>query len=168
MPKNGSQYVSPYVVRFMKQFGTQLSTSTRVLDLGSGYFRHADFFRRIGLRDITCVDKLIFPARPVGVQFEQRDLELGIPWAPIAAYDLIICTHLLMFIQNREQLLDEITRVAAPGAHLVLEVHLRNLAFGLPITLDPLVARLVLDGRWRVIDQLRYANKQGAVLFRIS
>lgn len=164
MPASGDKYISRYFLRFFKRYHAFLWTGMHVLDLGSGRFRHARFLRHVGIENVTCVDKLLFPNRPVGIDFFEHDLEHGLPICASSSFDLIVCSYVFMFIEAREQLLDEINRVARAGAFLVLVINCKPLSYGTPVDIDHLVEYLVATGQWCLLDSRSGQGSKGVVL----
>jgi SAM-dependent methyltransferase len=111
-----------------------LPAEPRVLDAGCGTgeisFRLLEMFQRARLLGVDVLDEHLERARArcAGLgdraQFENRsifDLEL-----PAAAFDLVVCRHVLQAIPHAERAIAELTRVTRSGGwvHLIAEDYL--------------------------------------------
>lgn len=135
---------------FLSNYHKQLSLDNNVLDLGCGRWRHVKLLKVLGFHSITAIDKTKFPGRPHGINFIQHDLEQGIP-IDSATQNIIIATFLFMFILNRQQLANEITRVARPGAFLIFELTTkRPVKNGYPFCVKGLRDLFLANG-WRLL-----------------
>jgi SAM-dependent methyltransferase len=157
-PKNIEKKPSDYVLHFVKTQHGNLYRHLRVLDLGSGRWRHANFFSRLGIKDVTCIDIFERPNKPQNIFFLQRDLENGI--ALNSKFDVILATYLFMFIHNIDFLVSEIDRVSNAGAFLICQLNIktmgfskRPLSFGRRIDPDYLIKIFQIFGDWVVLHQ---------------
>lgn len=130
---------SDYVMNFFKKYYKVFPPDPNVLDLGSGRWRHAKLSRFLGIKNITCIDKSSYQDQPGKVYFLKHDLEKGIPLRK-ETFDIILCCYVMMFIVNRDLLMDEINRVSKPGAFLLIEVNEKKLKQGFPIDADEIIS----------------------------
>lgn len=128
-----------------------LPAAPEILDAGCGTgeitFRLAELFPQARILGVDVLDQHLERARrrtaALGprVRFENRSVyELG---TPDAAFDLVVCRHLLQAIPQTERVLRELLRVVRPGGTL----HLLSEDYGMmqfePRRLDP-------DDFWRL------------------
>lgn len=130
---------SDYVMSFFKRYYQAFPPDPKVLDLGSGRWRHTRLSQFLGIKDITCIDKTSYKDRPNKVNFLKHDLENGIPMDN-KSFDIILCCYLMMFISNRDLLMNEINRVSRPGAFLIVEVNEKRLKQGIPIDAEEIIS----------------------------
>jgi ubiquinone/menaquinone biosynthesis C-methylase UbiE len=127
-PQNIEKYISPYVLYFLKEHVNDVNKNMKIMDLGSGKYRHSLFFKKIGFNSITAVDKFTFPNRPLDIDFIYHDLENLLPFGK-DSFDIVIATFLFMFINNKKQLIHEIDRICKINGFLIVELNCKKKAF---------------------------------------
>ena len=142
---------SDYIMFFLKNYYKDFPPDPAVVDLGSGRWRHANLLRYVGFRNVICIDKILFSDKPPGVKFMLSNLERGIPLKDDSV-NILLCCYLMMFINGRDFLIKEITRVARKGAYLVLEINEKTLSNGTIIHFEQLIKRLMDEG-WLICHQ---------------
>lgn len=155
-PAKLERIISPYLLFFMKRYAATLSVHNRVLDLGSGKWRHANFMYRIGFKNVTCIDRYSFPNMPDYITYIEHNLEHKITILE-DKFDIIIATFLFMFIQNRSDLIDEITRLSAPNAYFICTLNQKKtstfrpaLSFGNATSPDEIIT-LLNPSMWEIL-----------------
>jgi 2-polyprenyl-3-methyl-5-hydroxy-6-metoxy-1,4-benzoquinol methylase len=103
------------------EFLTDLPPS-KVLDLGCSSGLLSERVRAMGHR-VTGVDREVFPETLERVdEFAVADLEEGIPAEVGTGFDVVIAADVLEHVRHPERLLDDISRILAPGGRLVVSV----------------------------------------------
>jgi ubiquinone/menaquinone biosynthesis C-methylase UbiE len=130
----GRRYVWPYegfivsVSRLLRAGEVDLE-ATRVLDFGCGQGRHVIFFARSGFRKVTGVDIASTAIEAAGAWVASEGLEASLRVAdggklPFedASFDLVTCFGVLHHVPTEQlpEVAAELTRVVAPGGHLLL------------------------------------------------
>ncbi|MBW5449354.1 methyltransferase domain-containing protein [Cohnella sp. CFH 77786] len=147
-PAKLDRIISPYLLFFLKRYAASLSLENRVLDLGSGKWRHSNFMYRIGFKNVSCIDRYSFPKMPDYITFIEHNLENKIEFLE-QKFDIIIATFLFMFIENKRLLVNEITRLSAPNAYFICTLNQKKtsafrpaLSFGKATTPDEIITLL--------------------------
>lgn len=157
-PGKLEKIISPYLLHFLKLHAGSLDLQNSILDLGSGKWRHANFMHRIGFKNVTCIDRYSFPNKPDFVTYYEHNLENKMTFIN-EKYDIIIATFLFMFIKNRKQLVDEITRIAKPNSFFICTLNQKkvsafrpSLSFGISTKPDEIIP-LFDTSSWTILHQ---------------
>ena len=121
-PEADQTVAAEHWARYM--LAAQLAPGKRVLDAGCGVGYGSALLARSGAAEVTGVDLSSAAIAAAGSSApENTNFILGdLTKLPIddASIDLVVCFEVIEHIAQQEQLLDELRRVMAPGASLVL------------------------------------------------
>lgn len=166
---NSDKKASEFIVRFFEGNRGLLYKQMAVLDIGAGKYRHANYLRRLGIRDVTCVDYFAFPdLLSKGMKFIQHDLEDGLPIFTSNSFDLLVCTYVLEYIRHREPFMVELDRIGRPGCLLILQAVKKPTKLGYPLDLAEVVEFLLNRGTWKVLYKRSMNGRPGFVLQKVS
>jgi len=115
--RRGGNNPSPYLRKKTPLLTTGIDwESKKVLDLGCGAGRNSKFLKTMGFKDVTSLD--FFD------DYGQRWLASDAIPAADSSKDIILCNYLFMFLADGEleKVFKEISRVAAGGCILIVEV----------------------------------------------
>ena len=112
---SATPYLQKYTYLFTEKEGWQ---GQKIVDIGCGNGRNSEHMKAVGFTDVNPLDM-----KPdYGVAMTLREDKM-----PIAdgSADIILANYVLMFLNHREfnQVIDEIKRIAAPGAYLMYELY---------------------------------------------
>jgi SAM-dependent methyltransferase len=115
----GKKDPTPYLKKYTYMFKEDPDwASKKVIDIGCGNGRNSEHMKSEGFRDVTSLD--MKPDYGVAMTLGEDTMPV-----PDGSADIILANYVLMFLNHREftQVMNEIERIAAPGAYLMYELY---------------------------------------------
>jgi len=155
-PQCSSRCRTDYTRFFIKKFISELNLDNNIIDLGCGKARNIYYLNKLGFKNITALDINKFKEVDLNkFSFIQADLNNGIPLT--IKYNIIMCNFLLMFINNKEKLINEITRISYKNSFCIVELNKKNLANGFRYDFKEIVKLFLVD--WDIVNLRLRENK---------
>jgi len=155
-PQCSSKSRSDYIRFFVKKFINEINLENRIIDLGCGRARNIYYLNKLGFINITAIDINKFKevdSNKFG--FIKADLNNGIPL--LNKYNIIMCNFLLMFIEDKEKLIKEITRISFKDSFCIVELNKKHLANGFKYDFIEVVRMFSID--WDIVNLRLKQNK---------
>lgn len=155
-PQCSSKSRSDYTRFFIKKFINEINLDNRIIDLGCGRARNIYYLDKLGFENITAIDMNKFKEVDLNkFSFIQADLNNGIPLSN--KYNIIMCNFLLMFIEDKEKLINEITRISDDNSFCIVELNKKHLANGIEYDFKEVVKMFSVD--WDIVNLRLKQNK---------
>ncbi|MCB2362251.1 class I SAM-dependent methyltransferase [Clostridium estertheticum] len=155
-PQCSSKSRSDYTRFFIKKFINEINLDNRIIDLGCGRARNIYYLDKLGFKNITAIDINKFKEVDLNkFSFIQADLNDSIPLSN--KYNIIMCNFLLMFIEDRKKLINEITRISYKNAFCIVELNKKHLANGIKYDFKEVVEMFSVD--WDIVNLRLKENK---------
>ena len=155
-PQCSSKSRSDYTRFFVKKYINDINLNNRVIDLGCGKARNIYYLNKLGFENITAID--INEFKEVNINkfiFIKADLNNRIPLSN--KYNIILCNFLLMFIPNKERIINEITRISNVNAFCIVELNKKHLANGFEYDFKEIIKLFSKD--WDIVNLRFKTNK---------
>ena len=155
-PQCSSKSRSDYTRFFINKFINDVNLNNKIIDLGCGKARNIYYLNKIGFENITAIDINKFKEVDLNkFSFIQADLNNGIPLKN--KYNIIMCNFLLMFISDKEKLINEITRISEDNAFCIVELNKKKLSNGIQYDFKEIIN--LFSKEWDIVNLRFKTNK---------
>ena len=143
---------SDFLSWFVQEYEDILDPNWMIVDLGAGKHRNAIFLKWLGFQRIICFDRYNYgKIRNEYIDFETEEIELS------KSPDLILCNHVIQFIDNREFFLSQINFISSSGTLLIFEFDNR-VTLGADVDHE-MIETFFLNHNWEI---LKFKKKRRA------
>ncbi|MCB2309246.1 class I SAM-dependent methyltransferase [Clostridium estertheticum] len=155
-PQCSAKSRSDYTRFFINKFINEVNLNNKIIDLGCGKARNIYYLNKIGFENITAIDINKFKEVDLNkFSFIQSDLNSGIPLKN--KYNIIMCNFLLMFISDKEKLINEITRISEDNAFCIVELNKKKLSNGIQYDFKEIIN--LFSKEWDIVNLRFKTNK---------
>jgi tellurite methyltransferase len=155
-PQCSAKSRSDYTRFFINKFINEVNLNNKIIDLGCGKARNIYYLNKIGFENITAIDINKFKEVDLNkFSFIQADLNNGIPLKN--KYNIIMCNFLLMFISDKEKLINEITRISEDNAFCIVELNKKKLSNGIQYDFKEIIN--LFSKEWDIVNLRFKTNK---------
>ncbi|MCB2295897.1 class I SAM-dependent methyltransferase [Clostridium algoriphilum] len=155
-PQCSNKSRSDYTRFFINKFVNEINSKDKIIDLGCGKARNIFYLNKLGFKNITAIDINKYKEIDINIfNFIQADLSKGIPTKN--KYNIIMCNFLLMFISDKEKLINEITRIANNNAFCIVELNKKKLSNGIEYDLKEIIN--LFSKEWDIVNLRFKTNK---------
>lgn len=155
-PQCSSKTRSDYTRFFVNKFVNKLDLTDKIIDLGCGRARNIYYLKKLGFKNIKGID--LYKFKEINTRkfkFIQADLRNGIPLKE--KYNIIMCNYLLMFIPDKEKLINEISKISEENAYCIIELNKKFLINGTPYDFKKIIDLFSIE--WDILNLRMKGNK---------